>query len=56
MSNSNQQILNLYHTQFQNTSKQANVTKRRELLSVNDDNIFYPMKPMAHEIETEILE
>ena len=40
----NQQFLNLYRTQFLDTTKQANISRRTELLTSINGDIFYPLK------------
>jgi hypothetical protein len=53
MTNPNQQFLNLYRTQFLNTSRQANIIRRTELFSTIIGDIFYPLKqwPMKMELK-----
>ena len=40
---SNHQFLNLYHSDFQHTTKQQNITKRSSLLQYINGDIFYPI-------------
>ena len=40
----NQQFLNLYRTQFLDTTKRANISRRTELLTSINGDIFYPLK------------
>ena len=40
---SNHQFLNLYHSDFQHTTKQQSITKRTFLLEYINGDIFYPI-------------
>ena len=44
MNNSNQQFLTLYRTQFLNSTKQANISRRTELFTSINGDLFYSLK------------